>query len=79
MILVSTYLLIAIRIVAMILAAPVLGSRQVPLTIRLGTGLIVALLAFPLVGIESIQTRPPADWISAGISIAWWIFVFRKV
>ena len=52
----------------MILAAPVLGSRRIPLLFRLAGGLVISLVALPLVG---MPTDTPDHWgglISAFLS-----------
>ena len=54
----------------MILAAPVLGSRQIPLLFRVAGGLMISLVALPLVG---IPTDTPHHWsglVSAALSEA---------
>lgn len=54
----------------MILAAPVLGSRQIPLLFRVAGGLMISLVALPLVG---IPTDTPDHWsglVSAALSEA---------
>ncbi len=49
--LLTTFLLVGVRVLAMVLAAPVLGSRQIPLRIRIVASLLVALVALPLISL----------------------------
>lgn len=49
MILVYSFVLIVTRVLAMIFAAPVLGSRRVPMPFRILFGVMVSLIALPLV------------------------------
>jgi len=49
--LLTTFLLIGVRVLSMVLAAPVLGSRQIPLRIRIVGSLLVSLVALPLISL----------------------------
>ena len=52
-VLTTTYLLIAVRVLSMVLSAPVLGSRQIPLMIRVVGSLVISLVALPLIDLPS--------------------------
>ncbi len=54
----------------MVLAAPVLGSRQIPLMIRIVASLLISLMAFPLVGLPINAPLQWGDLFSAVLSEA---------
>lgn len=68
------YLLILVRIVCLVVTAPILGGSAVPLKIRLGLALFVATAVFPLLlpslesetGLNGLDFQPAAASVFAG-------------
>lgn len=51
---VQTAVLVFIRIGAILITAPLFGSRNVPLTLKAGLSLVLALAIFPVVGVKNV-------------------------
>ncbi|GBC94107.1 hypothetical protein HRbin15_02615 [bacterium HR15] len=55
------FLVVFVRASALILQAPVFGSRLVPVSVRVGLSVILALALAP--GVKSSVGSPPTEWI----------------
>jgi flagellar biosynthesis protein FliR len=54
---ITIYLLVAVRVTAAMMSAPILGSRQIPVQIRIGLGLVLTLCLAPVVPTTGIPTE----------------------
>ena len=63
----TTFLLVLFRVGAMVMVAPILGHRSVPVMHRAGLAALLALLLTPVVGRASIDS---ADGLGLGLVIA---------
>lgn len=57
----ETFFLVFVRVAAMLVAVPVFGSRNLPVTVRLGLALLMALVFLPVVtaGLSELPTALP--------------------
>ena len=62
----TVFFLIALaRVTAIVMTAPVFGSRAVPLKLRIGIALLLTLTAFPLIDSSSIDVTIPGQIVTA--------------
>ena len=61
------YMLVAIRVSAIFLTAPILGSRNIPVIAKIAFAFIFAMLIFPV--LDTADVKMPADVLSYGIII----------
>ena len=61
----TTFLLVLVRTAALVLTAPLLGSRAVPIRFRIGLAIVLSLVSLPLVHSHSVIATnailPPAE------------------
>ncbi len=57
---VAAFFLVAVRVTAALMAAPVVGSRLIPAPMRIGLGLMFAVVLTPIVPLTSMPTTIPA-------------------
>ena len=61
------FLLVMIRISALFLTAPVIGSRNIPLMMKIAFSLMLAMLVFPVLNTQGVKI--PEDSVTYGIIV----------
>ena len=53
----TVYMLVAVRVTAALFAAPILGSRTVPVQVRIGIGLLITIVLAPVVPASAVPVE----------------------
>ena len=62
-----SFLLVLVRVAAMVMVAPVLGARPVPAQAKIGLSVLLAIVIAPLQG---SAVTPPANWLAGFTDVA---------
>jgi len=63
---VQTYFLVAVRLTAALMAAPVLGSRLLPVPVRIGLALLLAVVLGPVIPVSEVPTTMAGYVVAIG-------------